>query len=128
MASTSFFLSRTLAIALLGAGLTPAFGAPLCKPVLAFKVVRFSPTQPETMERIWSATLAFDASPCGTTAGRFEILFSRLKETAPEADFTEAFTWKPHAVEVAVNFWPEEAGEVYGLDKSRGGPCPLGWC
>jgi hypothetical protein len=123
MASLRFFLSRTLVIALLGAGLTPAAAVPLCKPVLAFKEVRFSPTQPETMERIWSATLSVDASPCGTTTGRFEILFSRLKENAPEADFTEAFTWKPHAVEVAVNFWADEAVEAYWLHNVAACPC-----
>src|SRR3954469_5914386 len=115
MAPMSFFLSRTLAIALLGAGLTPAFGAPLCKPVLALKEVRFSPTQPETMERIWSATLAVDASRCATTSGRFEILFSRLKENAPDVDFTERFVWKPDTVEVSVNFWADEAVEAYWL-------------
>ena len=115
MASTSFFLSRTLVIALLGAGLTPAAAVPLCKPVLAFKEVRFSPTQPETMERIWSATLSVDASPCGTTTGRFEILFSRLKENAPDVDFTERFVWKPDTVEVSVNFWADEAVEAYWL-------------
>src|SRR5436305_4403401 len=115
MASLRFFLSRTLVIALLGAGLTPAFGAPLCKPVLAFKEVRFSPTQPETMERIWSATLAVDASRCAATSGRFEILFSRLKENAPEVDFTERFVWKLDTVEVSVNFWADEAVEAYWL-------------
>jgi hypothetical protein len=123
MASTSFFLSRTLAIALLGAGLTPALGAPLCKPVLAFKEVRFSPTQPETMERIWSATLAVDASRCGTTSGRFEILFSRLKENAPEVDFAEAFTWKPDSLDVSVAFWTDEAVEAYWLHNVAVCPC-----
>lgn len=123
MASTSFFISRILIIALLGAGLTPAIAAPLCKPLLAVKNVRFSPTQPETMERIWSATLSVDASRCATKAGRFEILFSRMKENAPEIEFTEAFIWKPESVEVSVNFWADEAVEAYWLHHVAGCPC-----
>jgi hypothetical protein len=123
MASTSFFLSRILIIALLGAGLAPAIAAPLCKPVLAFKDARFSPMQPETMERVWLATLSVNASRCATTAGRFEIFFSRLKENAPEIDFTEAFTWKPESVEVSVNFWADEAVEDYRLHNIAACPC-----
>jgi hypothetical protein len=123
MASTSFFISRILIIALLGAGLTPAIAAPLCKPLLAFKNVRFSPTQPETMEHIWSATLSVDASRCATMSGRFEILFSRLKENAPEIDFSERFTWKPESVEVSVNFWADEAVEGYWLHNVAACPC-----
>ena len=123
MASTSFFVCRTVTIALLGAGLTPAVAAPLCKPALAFKEIRFSPTQPETMERIWSATLSVDASRCATTSGRFEILFARLKENAPEIDFTERFTWKPESVEVSVNFWADEAVEGYWLHNIAACPC-----
>jgi hypothetical protein len=124
MASTSFFLSRDLMVALLGAGacLTPAVAAPLCKPVLVFKEVRFSPTQPETMERTWSATLSVDASRCATTSGRFEILFTRLKENAPEADFTERFSWRLHSVDVSVNFWADEAVGGYWLHNVA--PCP----
>jgi hypothetical protein len=124
MASTSFFLFRNLIFALLG-GLasTPAVAAPLCKPVLAFKQVRFSQVQPETMERTWSATVAVDASRCATTAGRFEILFSRLKENAPEVDFTERFSWKPDSVEVSVAFWADEAVEAYWLHNVAACPC-----
>jgi hypothetical protein len=36
---------------------SPAAAAPLCKPVLAFKEIRFSAVQPETMERHWTASL-----------------------------------------------------------------------
>ena len=123
MASTSFFVCRTLMIGLLGAGLTPAAAAPLCKPVLAFKEVRFSPMQPETMERIWSATVFVDASRCATDSGYFEILFSRLKENAPEIDFTERFTWQPESVHVSVSFWADEAVEAYWLHNVAACPC-----
>src|SRR5262249_23218877 len=110
MASTSFFISRNLMLVLsVGLAPAPAAAAPVCKPVLTVKDVRFSATQPETMERIWSATVSVDASRCATSTGRFEIVFSRLKENAPELDFSERFTWKPESVAVSVTFWADEA-------------------
>jgi hypothetical protein len=125
MASTSFFLSRNLTLALLGIGFaqTTALGAPVCKPVIGFKEVRFSPTDQETMERTWSATLSVDASRCLTTSGRFEILFSRLKENATEIEFSEPFVWKPGSMEVSVNFWADEAVESYWLHGIAACPC-----
>ena len=125
MASTSFFLSRNLIsdALLAGLGLTPAMAAPLCKPVLAFKDVRFSEIHRETLERTWSATLSVDASRCATTSGRFEILFSRLKENAPEDEFVEPFTWKPGSLEISVSFWADEAVEAYWLRNVAACPC-----
>jgi hypothetical protein len=125
MASTSFFLSRNLTVALLGAGvwLSSAYAAPVCKPVIGFKEIRFSEVQRETMERTWSATLLVDASRCTTTSGRFEILFSRSKENAPEDEFVEPFTWKPGLVEISVTFWADEAVEGYWLRSIAACPC-----
>ena len=75
-------------------GAAQAAGRPLCRPALAFTDVQFSPMQPPTMERRWSATVSVDASRCAAnSAGYFEILFSRFKETAPEIDFREEFMW-----------------------------------
>ena len=100
-----------------------AVAAPTCKPVLAFRDVRFSPVQPETMERKWTALLSVDASRCSTTSGRFDILFTRLMENGPDADFTEQFTWKPGLVEVSVDFWADEAVEGYWLHSVAACPC-----
>ena len=124
MASRSFFVFRNLiGMVLLAGFLPPATAAPLCQPLLAFKEVRFSAPHRETMERTWSATLSVDASRCATASGRFDILFSRLKENAPELDFTEAFTWRPEAVEVSVSFWADEAVEAYRLHNVAACPC-----
>ena len=103
-------------------GVTQAVAGPACKPALAFKQVRFSQMQPPTMERKWTAVLSVDASRCATTSGRFEILFSRLKENGLEIDFKEQFTWKPDLVEVSVDFWADEAVEGYRLTNVA--PCP----
>lgn len=98
--------------------------APLCRPALAIAQARLSDTQPETMERRWTALVSVDASRCATATGRFDILFSRQKENSPEAGFVEQFTWKPGAVEVSVDFWADEAVEGYWL--SAVAPCPCG--
>ena len=101
---------------------TQAVGQPTCRPAMAFKEIRFSEMQPPTMERKWTAVLSVDASRCATPSGRFGIVFSRLKENAPEIDFEEQFVWKPTSVEVSVDFWADEAVEGYRLTNVA--PCP----
>jgi hypothetical protein len=103
-------------------GVTQAAGQRTCRPALAFKEVRFSEMQPPKMERKWSAVLSVDASRCTTTSGQFGIAFSRLKETGPEVEFQERFTWKPALVEVSTVFGADEAVEGYWLDDVA--PCP----
>jgi len=104
-------------------GLTPAVAGPGCKPALTIRDVRFSPTQPETMERRWTALVSVDASACAASSGRFDILFSRLKENAPDMDFVERFTWKPGLMEVSVDFWADEAVDGYWLSHVAACPC-----
>jgi hypothetical protein len=97
-------------------GVTQAAGQRTCRPALSFKEVRFSEMQPPKMERKWTAVLSVDASRCATASGRFGIVFSRLKETGPEIDFQEQFTWKPASVEVSIDFAADEAVEGYWLN------------
>ena len=59
---------------------TQAVGQQNCKPALTIKEVKFSGMQPPTGERRWTAVVSVDASRCTTTAGFFEIGFSRQKE------------------------------------------------
>jgi hypothetical protein len=96
--------------------MTQAVAQQVCQPVLAFKDVQFSEMQLPTRERKWTAVLSVDASRCATTSGRFAIGFSRLKETAPEIDFREQFTWLSPLTRVEVGFWADEAVERYWLD------------
>ena len=77
---------------------------------LGIQEVQFSQMQPPTLERTWTAALSVDASRCATNSGRyFGIIFSRMKENAPQVDFVEHFVWKPGSMEVSVIFWPDEA-------------------
>jgi hypothetical protein len=119
---------RLCIIALLAGGIgliseTQASGQKICKPTLAFKEVRFSEMQPPTFERKWTAVLSVDASLCTTTSGRFEIVFSRLKENGPEIEFREQFIWRPASVTVSVDFWADEAVERYWLSDVAACPC-----
>ena len=87
----------------------------LCKPSLALKDIQFSEMQPPTLERKWSAVVSVDASSCAPNSrGRFEIVFSRLKEIGVELEFPARFEWLPPSVTVEVDFWADEAVEVKG--------------
>jgi hypothetical protein len=116
------YIFAPLAIGLGLAGATQATGQPTCKPVLAFKQVRFSQMQPPTLERKWTAVLSVDATRCTTTSGHFEIVFSRLKEIGPELEFRQQFMWNATSVEVSVDFSADEAVAAYRLDNIL--PCP----
>jgi hypothetical protein len=118
--------SRAFALFAGGIGLVAATHAAAqlaCKPALAVGQVQFSPMLPPTMERKWTAVVSVDASQCATTAGQFEIGFSRMKENGPEIDFREPFTWQAPTVTVSVDFWADEAVESYWLDRVAACPC-----
>ena len=101
---------------------TQTLGQQVCKPILAFKEVRFSQMQPPTLERTWTAVVSVDASGCAASSrGHFEIVFSRLKEIGPDIEFREQFKWLPPSVKVAVDFWADEAVESYRIDSVS--PC-----
>ncbi len=102
---------------------TPSLGRPMCKPALAFKDVWLSEMQPPTLEWRWTAIVAVDASHCAAhSAGHFEIGFLRLKENSADIEFRERFKWRPPSVQVAVDFWADEAVEHYWFDNIA--PCP----
>jgi hypothetical protein len=101
-----------------------AVGQQVCRPVLAFTEVRFSEMQLPTMEVKWTAVVSVDASRCAmNSAGHFEIGFSRMKETGVDIDFSEKFAWSPPSVEVAVDFWADEAVEHYWISNVSACPC-----
>jgi hypothetical protein len=104
-------------------GVTQAVGQPSCKPALVIKEVNFSAMQPPTGERRWTAVVAVDASRCTTTAGFFEIGFSRQKENGGEIEFRERFQWLSPAVKVGLDFWADEAVEYYWIDSVQACPC-----
>jgi hypothetical protein len=94
-------------------GATQTVGQPMCKPHLSFQEVRFSDVQ--NQQRKWTAVLGVDASHCTAASGRFDIKFIRLKENAPDREFSEQFTWRPGWIEVSADFWQDEAVREYSI-------------
>ena len=80
-------LSSLLAGSIVLFGATPDVAQQMCKPGLSVTEARIS--QARNMQRTWTATLTADASHCSTTSGQIEIEFTRLKESAPDMQFTE---------------------------------------
>jgi len=104
------------------AGVTQAVGQQACLPALAIKEVQFSAMQPPTLQRTWTAVVAVDASRCAAnSAGHFDIVFTRLSETAPDLEFRKQLEWQPPAVTVAVDFGADEAVQRYRIDNIT--PC-----
>ena len=98
----------------------------ICRSRLAIKQVRLSELQ--ELERKWTAWLDVDASRCTTSRGRFEIIFAREKENAPELEFTEPFTWQTGTqqtgqIEVSIDFWIDEAVRHYAVGSIATCPC-----
>ncbi|HEY2137202.1 MAG TPA: hypothetical protein VGH49_15025, partial [Xanthobacteraceae bacterium] len=103
--------AAVLATGIIGsAGVTHAVGQQMCRPALAIKDIGFSPMQPPTLERRWTAVVSVDASRCAeSSTGTFEIVFTRLKETGPDSEFRQRFGWQPPSVKAGVDFWADEA-------------------
>jgi hypothetical protein len=108
-----WFMTEVPVASLIFGVAAPAGAEFACKPGLAFKDVSFSKAQ--NQQRKWMATLTVNASRCAATAGQFEIAFVRLKEFGPDFFFTEKFGWTVGSVDVAVNFWWDEAVQDYWI-------------
>jgi len=108
-----------LAAVVAGLAATQSLAAPLCTPELAITGTDLS--EMRASQRIWTARITVDASPCATTSGRFFIRFVRLKEIGPDLPFAEAFTWRPGVTEVSAVFAADEAVLDYSIGYVR--PC-----
>jgi hypothetical protein len=83
IAIATYWLSVAVATGLIG--VTEAIGQGLCKPALSVNDVQFSPINPATLARNWTAVVSVDAARCKANfRGTFEIVFTRLSEAAPD--------------------------------------------
>ena len=66
--------------------------------------------------------LTVDTSECAVNSGgHFDIVFTRLSETAPDLEFTEHFVWSPFRRNVALDFAADEAVAGYRIENIT--PC-----
>jgi hypothetical protein len=94
--------------------------AQFCKPLLSLRDVRIS--EAREMHRTWTGVVTADASPCSTISGQFDIEFTRLKEIAPDLQFTERFTWVSGQSQLSLDFWWDEWLENFRIISIA--PCP----
>jgi hypothetical protein len=124
---SSISASFAAIIALIGT--TAAIAEQLCRPALTLDDVEFSAMIPPTLERVWSAVVAIDASACAEDSkGKFEIVFTRLSENAPDLEFRKQYMWSaPSSVwpvpllGVGLGFAADEAVGHYRIDNVT--PC-----
>jgi hypothetical protein len=96
---------------------TQAVGQRLCRPALRINDVQFSPMQPPTLERTWSAVVSVDASACTENSkGYFDIVFTRVSEDAPDLEFRKQFAWSAPSVSVGLAFAADEAVAQYRIE------------
>jgi hypothetical protein len=101
---------------------TQAVGQRLCRPALRINDVQFSPMQPPTLKRTWSAVVSVDASACTENSkGYFDIVFTRLSENAPDLEFRKQFVWSAPSVSVGLAFAADEAVAQYRIENIT--PC-----
>jgi len=105
-----------LACVLVAASATSSLSEITCKPLLLVKTIRemrapTTPAQPWT----WKATITADASYCATRGGNFEIDFMRIKEYAPDVQFTEKYRWSQGEFDVSMELTADEAIHNYRI-------------
>jgi hypothetical protein len=116
------YTSLLLAVVIGLIGVTQAVGQRLCRPALRINDVQFSPMQPPTLKRTWSAVVSVDASACTENSkGYFDIVFTRLSENAPDLEFRKQFAWSAPSVSVGLAFAADEAVAQYRIENIT--PC-----
>ncbi len=103
-------------------GLPGALAENLCHPALTLSEVQFSPIKTPKLQRNWTAVVSVDASECAVNSGgHFEIVFTRLSETAPDLEFRQGFAWSPFSQNIALDFAADEAVGQYRIENVT--PC-----
>jgi hypothetical protein len=93
----------------------PTLATITCKPLLAIKNVREIRTSTMPQPWTWRATIIADASYCATRSGPFEIDVIRIKEYAPDVQFTEKYRWNAGQFDVSIELTADEAIDDYRI-------------
>jgi hypothetical protein len=109
-------LTWLLACAFAGPAVTSSLAAITCKPILSIRNVReIRAAEMSIKPWIWKATIVVDSTFCATAAGTFEIDFIRIKEYAPDVQFTERYTWTAGQFDVTMELTADEAIHDYRI-------------
>jgi hypothetical protein len=100
--------SSLLAFAFVSAGATNAPAEPTCKPILSVRKTSEERASAALPYR-WAAKLVADTRHCATRSGAFEIDFIRIKENAPDMQFTGKFRWRAGRFEASIELTADEA-------------------
>jgi hypothetical protein len=88
---------------------TGAMAAVTCKPILSVKNVQDVRTSTVPQPWTWNATIHANPTFCATRSGTFEIDFVRIKEYAPDLQFTAKFQWVSGQFGVTIELAADEA-------------------
>jgi hypothetical protein len=81
-----------------------------CRPLLSTKSVReVRPSHSQLLPWRWHATIMADTGFCTTRSGNFEMDFIRIKDDAPDLQFTQTFRWTPNQFDISMELSPGEA-------------------
>jgi hypothetical protein len=88
---------------------TDAMAVVTCKPILSVKNVEDVRTSTAPQPWTWNATIHANPTFCATRSGTFEIDFVRIKEYAPDLQFTAKFQWVSGQFDVTIELAADEA-------------------
>jgi hypothetical protein len=112
----------TFAVALTLIGASPAIAQNLCRPTLTITGALLSPMEHPNLQRKWTAVVSANTSECAVNSGGFfDMVFTRLSESAPDFEFRQRFVWSPFAMKVALDFAADEAVAAYRIENIT--PC-----
>ena len=80
-----------------------------CKPFLSITSIKEVQRSTPALPWRWDATVVADNNHCATRSGSFEVDFLRIKENAPDLQFTEKFRWTEGQFDVSMELTSDEA-------------------
>ena len=86
-----------------------SFSQVACKPFLSIASTKEAQRSTPALPWKWNATVVADNNHCATRSGSFEVDFLRIKENAPDLQFTEKFRWTEGQFDVSMELTSDEA-------------------
>ena len=81
---------------------SPALAEQVCRPKFAISSAQMSDVS--GVMRKWRAQLVANTTACANKSGKFAILFTRLLEYGPDAEFVETFAWREGVSDIELEF------------------------